>query len=382
MRPRIRPRRPPSAGRRTVLSRQYATSSGSGSAASSSPYHRKVNALPFTLSPADAQRAFQQYLAHSSLLRAVDWWSALKYYWAVYDWGSVLQTHISDTDFKWEMSKMRPMYVPMWRVLAGVEVRYEQLGERYKPGTGPDRTLHELARLSGSMPGHAHHPLRSCWLSEEYHHADVRFMPFTRSMLTTPWGEQVGAIPYTVSPQKLLKLVNKLTVQGHIYPTLGLNVFPGAKVVQPRFSPMVMPVYLADFTLKYMSQRITLVLPAWVGHPSGKQPADSSFEKWVYGPRNEAEPYGPRSYYHSFMTDQNAAWLLTLIPLDPEGRPKPRGNLVDLLGLLRLTMAWSTVGGMDDGMWEDDMIKDWGRRHEWRDEFLRERKIWPDNAKS
>ncbi|KZT50887.1 hypothetical protein CALCODRAFT_504220 [Calocera cornea HHB12733] len=352
IRPRTRLRRPTCLARppRVLCARQYATAdttTTTTTAASPSPYHPKVTARPFTVSPAEAATAFEQYIDPRGWLQYVRPYSDDQLWNSYTVWTGL-------SAYRWEMVKMRPMYVPMWRVLTGVELLFEQVGEVSNPGTGEDRPGREVACMTGLMHGHAHHPLRTCWLSEGYH-KDFPFAQFSPSMLTTPWGEHVGAIPYTVSPLKLLdNLAGDAGVE-RPYMMLGMTVLPGAKVVQPRFSPLVVPVYLAEFARKHDSIRSTLVLPAWVDDPTGKHPAESSYAPYVYGPQFKQDPEAGLAPYRSAMKDK-LAWAISLYHLYPQYSPKRLATHIKLNLYTGHYMRWGEVGGVDNDMWEDTRI--------------------------
>ncbi|KZO94363.1 hypothetical protein CALVIDRAFT_600013 [Calocera viscosa TUFC12733] len=332
---RIRPRPPPSITR-PLPSRQHATSASS----SASPYHEKVSALPFRISPTEARQTFGNY-ALAELTPDI---SGIPGFMRDYR-EHVRRNGRRLSDLWFKTPKMRAMYVPTWFVSTDVSLSY--------PIRGPNEIPNILGTVDGTIPGHAHYPLSNVWLGEPYR-ASAQPSPFEPSMLTTPWGDAVTPIKYTVSPLKMLEIWGGSPVADL------RNQLLGAKTIALGFGPLLKPVYVAEVSQVFRPQKTTVVLPAWIDryHDITWMWARTLFlSMYVYGPR---EKDGLPSLA-SVTSEDTATYPHWAFSMKAKGGTSPSDQkferaITELLGSRQNSVDWSSIGGVTDEMWEDRRI--------------------------
>ncbi|KZT50883.1 hypothetical protein CALCODRAFT_558904 [Calocera cornea HHB12733] len=358
MPPRIRP---PALAPRLLSHRRYVT----GSSSNDQPYHPKVCALPFNVSPTDAHNAFAAMTYNLQELPDMK------------DVANLLLNKVRDrpifgikfmdltdtaADLIWQRVKMTSMYLPTWVVNTCVSLSYV-LRER---GTTEKRVF---GLLDATIPGHGYPPLANLWLSEPWP-VSLQPRPFTPSMLKTTWYDDVGTIKYTVSPLKMLEMWKTLPLSAGEFRDQGIQIMPDAQLTGTSLLPLLRPVYIAEFILPFKNERMTLVLPAWINPSFSLSPMQMA--DYVYQPRNRTVPPSQASYY-SPNTEANANIGITMKLMHDAHNPRSLWNtmgpkLLDVMKEARQNRVdWASIGGVDDVMWEDERIvsykeKDWEER--------------------
>ncbi|EJT99745.1 hypothetical protein DACRYDRAFT_23759 [Dacryopinax primogenitus] len=359
---------------RNNVRRRYATTSTDNGRS----YHSKVSALPFRVDPESAKGLLTAYAmaAWQDVPDMDEVLGFMKKKGIFEDQGRGIGNMIKQSlstlpsmleEFTWRVEKISPMYVPTWLVTSSVSVKF-MLRER---GEVEQRVF---GLIDATIPGHGFKPLSSLWLSEPWEH-NSQPQSYSPSMLTTRWGEEVRAIPFTVSPLKMLEMCKDLPESAPEFRDLGITMMPDVNTDALSLLPLLKPVYIGELRLPRTSQSATAILPAWTETEMGGKWKDftglEQVRKSVYGPRSLNDPPATAEYY-SENTDQNSNIGITFsvmheTPNSPMQLNSLATKLIDVMKEARLKRVdWSLIGGVDDAMWEDSRIVSYNEA-DWND---------------